>query len=94
MTGRQRTKHGCFAIKPRETGILPSSRHRRRSNMTKILLATALLIGATHVTLAQSAYTTGTIASSEDAGYPGPSAYGRGLYAYAPDYRRRYARHD
>jgi hypothetical protein len=55
----------------------------------KIVLAAALVVGtalgASSAALAQSAYTTGTIASSERAGYPAP-AFGGGLYAYAPGY--------
>jgi len=59
--------------------------------MKEIILAIALVLGATSAALAQSAYTSGTIASSEAAGYPsvdGPSTggYGSGLYAYAPGY--------
>ena len=49
-------------------------------------LATALVLGATSAALAQSAYTTGTIASSERAGYPSAGGYGSGLYNYAPGY--------
>jgi hypothetical protein len=49
-----------------------------------IITAIALLLSATSATLAQSAYTTGTIASSESAGYGSPYGYGRGLYDYAP----------
>jgi len=52
----------------------------------KIVVAIALLISAMSVALAQSAYTSGTIASSERAGYPSPQRYGTGLYAYVPDY--------
>src|SRR5271163_1873477 len=37
--------------------------------MKKIVVATALLIGTTSAGLAQSAYTTGTIASDDAAGY-------------------------
>jgi hypothetical protein len=56
--------------------------------MTKIFLAAVLLVSATQVIRAQSAYTTGTLASSEGAGYPEPSTYGNSLYAYAPGYGR------
>jgi hypothetical protein len=56
--------------------------------MMKIFLAAVLFVSATEVSLAQSAYTTGTLASSEGAGYPDPSTYGNHLYAYAPDYGR------
>ncbi|HEY2528816.1 MAG TPA: hypothetical protein VGJ20_12855 [Xanthobacteraceae bacterium] len=49
-----------------------------------IVTAIALLLGATSATLAQSAYTTGTIASSEAAGYGSPGGYGSGFYDYAP----------
>ncbi|HZC56271.1 MAG TPA: hypothetical protein VE396_09540 [Xanthobacteraceae bacterium] len=52
----------------------------------KIVVAVALVLGATSAALAQSAYTSGTIASSERAGYPSPEGYGAGLYAYAPGY--------
>lgn len=70
----------------------------------KIITALALTVGVASGAslglasgaLAQSAYTTGTIADSEAAGYPtignpgggvAPSyGYGRGYYAYAPGY--------
>ncbi len=52
-----------------------------------LLLALGATIGAASTVSAQSAYTTGTIASSERAGYPAASPYGGGLYAYAPGYR-------
>jgi hypothetical protein len=48
-----------------------------------LVSAIALLLSATSATLAQSAYTTGTVASNEAAGYPAPYANGR-LYSYAP----------
>jgi hypothetical protein len=52
-----------------------------------VLLALGATIGAASVASAQSAYTTGTIASSERAGYPEAAApHGGGLYAYAPGY--------
>jgi len=51
-----------------------------------IVTAIALLLSATSATLAQSAYTTGTIASDEQAGYPSPYGHGNGLYDYAPGY--------
>jgi hypothetical protein len=51
-----------------------------------LLLALGATIGAASTASAQSAYTTGTIASSERAGYPAVSPYGGGLYAYAPGY--------
>jgi hypothetical protein len=59
--------------------------------MKKIILAVALVLGASSAALTQSAYTSGTIASSERAGYPSigdPStgSYGSGLYVHAPDY--------
>jgi hypothetical protein len=54
----------------------------------QITLALALTLGATigaaTAASAQSAYTSGTIASSEHAGYPAVGGYGSGLYAYAP----------
>jgi hypothetical protein len=52
----------------------------------KIITAIAFVLVATSGALAQSAYTTGTIASSEAAGYPASGGYGSGLYAYAPGY--------
>jgi hypothetical protein len=48
----------------------------------KILVAAALLLGATSAALAQSAFTTGSAADRARAGYATP--YGSGLYAYAP----------
>ncbi len=57
----------------------------------KIVAAIALLLSAMSVAWAQSAYTTGTIASSEAAGYASPSEYGSGLYDYAPDYGNSHA---
>ena len=59
--------------------------------MKKIILAITLVLGATSAALAQSDYTSGTISSSETAGYPtigNPStgSFGSGLYAYAPGY--------
>jgi hypothetical protein len=59
--------------------------------ITKTAIALALVLGTAlggaSAALAQSAYTTGTIASNERAGYPSPEPYGSGLYAYAPGYR-------
>jgi hypothetical protein len=52
----------------------------------KIVVAIALLLGATTATLAQSAYTTGSAAGNAAAGYASPYGYGSGLYAYAPTY--------
>jgi hypothetical protein len=59
--------------------------------MKKIILAITLVLGATSAALAQSDYTSGTISSSEAAGYPtigNPStgSFGSGLYAHAPSY--------
>src|ERR1700754_1662032 len=52
-----------------------------------VLLGLGATIGAASVASAQSAYTTGTIASSERAGYPEAAApHSGGLYAYAPGY--------
>lgn len=56
----------------------------------KIIVALVFVLDTTTVALAQSAYTTGTIADSVAAGYPSP--YGSGshvyahVYAYAPSY--------
>ncbi len=57
-------------------------------NTRKITLAVALVlgtaVGGASAALAQSAYTTGTVASSARAGYPAAAPYAGGLYAYAP----------
>jgi hypothetical protein len=52
------------------------------SQRTLIAIITAFGIASPGVALAQSAYTTGSEASSAAAGYPSP--YGGGPYAYAP----------
>jgi hypothetical protein len=52
----------------------------------KILATVAFVLTLTSAASAQSAYTTGTIANSEAAGYPASGGYGSGLYAYAPGY--------
>jgi hypothetical protein len=56
--------------------------------MTLVLaLALGATVGAATAASAQSAYTTGTIASTERAGYPAiGGGYGSGYYAYAPGY--------
>jgi hypothetical protein len=56
----------------------------RRKFMTAkmIIVAAALLLGATSAALAQSAWTDGSAADGARAGYT--SSYGSGLYAYAP----------
>ena len=58
------------------------------NKMTLVLaLALGATVGAATAASAQSAYTTGTIASSERAGYPAiGGGYGSGYYAYAPGY--------
>ena len=69
-------------------------------NAIKVALAVGLLLGVTNAGWAQSAYTTGTVDSSEAAGYPSPygPSYGRSLYAYSPGYghapSHRSIRHD
>lgn len=58
------------------------------------ILGSVLVLGGTSVVLAQSAYSTGTAASTEAAlgtgsayaGYVPSEAYGGHLYAYAPKY--------
>jgi hypothetical protein len=50
------------------------------------LTIAALLTAA----LAQSAYTSGTAASRERAGYPSPYGGSSGFYAYAPSYAYGY----
>jgi hypothetical protein len=65
--------------------------------LKKIIIASVLALGAvsgatlgvSSAALAQSAYTTGTIASDEQAGLPSVEGNGTGLYAYAP--RREYS---
>jgi hypothetical protein len=57
---------------------------RKTMNAKKIVVAAALLLGATSAALAQSAWTTGTAADRAQAGYVTPS--GGGLYAYAPNF--------
>jgi hypothetical protein len=56
----------------------------------KIIAALAFVLATTTVALAQSAYTTGTIADSAAAGYPSPysseSHVYAHVYAYAPSY--------
>ena len=52
--------------------------------MKMILTATILLLRSTSAAPAQSAYTTGTIASSEAADYGFPHEYVNGLSAHAP----------
>jgi hypothetical protein len=56
----------------------------------KLVVAITLFISTMSAALAQSAYTSGTIASSERAGYPSPEGYGTGLYAYVPGYDYRH----
>jgi hypothetical protein len=76
-------------------GLVPGFMLQGKDHVMKItkqttlalLLALGATIGAASAASAQSAYTTGTIASSERAGYPAVSPYGGGLYAYAPGYR-------
>ena len=55
--------------------------------MKKIIVTTALLLSATSAALAQSAWTTGTAADSERAGYASPD--GSSLYAYVPAFGSR-----
>jgi hypothetical protein len=52
----------------------------------KIIAVLAFVLATTTVALAQSAYTTGTIADSEAAGYPSPYGSRSHFYAYAPNY--------
>jgi hypothetical protein len=56
-------------------------------NKVKIIAAiVALGFASPAAALAQSAYTTGTAASSAAAGYPSPDRYGRDLYGYDAGY--------
>jgi hypothetical protein len=48
------------------------------------------VIALSTAALAQSAYTSGTAASRERAGYPSPYGGSRGFYAYAPGYAYGY----
>lgn len=50
----------------------------------RLIVATAILLGASSAALAQSAWTTGTAVDRAAAGYALP--YGAGLYAYDPDF--------
>ena len=50
-------------------------------------MAIGVVLGATSAATAQSAFTTGTIASSERAGYGGPYEYQSDLYDYVPGHR-------
>jgi hypothetical protein len=65
----------------------------------KIIAALVIVLATITAASAQSAYTTGTIADSEAAGYPSPYGFGSHVYAhvyaYAPSYvhgHRRKAR--
>jgi hypothetical protein len=63
--------------------------------MKKIILAIAVVLGGTSAALAQSDYTSGTISSSEAAGYPtignpATGSFGSDLYAYAPAFGSRH----
>lgn len=60
---------------------------------TKIIAALAFLLAATGAAFAQSAYTSGTEASSVAAGYPSPYGGGAGVYAYVPNYGHRLGSH-
>ena len=59
----------------------------------KIIATIGFVLATTTAAFAQSAYTTGTVASSEAAGLPVSSDYGygspRNLYAYVPGYEHR-----
>ena len=51
----------------------------------RVTLVMTVLLGAAPAALAQSAYTSGTIASRLAAGYPSPYGNESGLYDYAPE---------
>jgi hypothetical protein len=59
----------------------------------KIIATIGFVLVTTTAAFAQSAYTTGTVASSDAAGLPVSSGYGyssgRNLYAYVPGYEPR-----
>jgi hypothetical protein len=66
-------------------------------NKAKLTLVAAIAVSSIALpaaALAQSAYTSGTAASSEAAGYPSPYGNGGGYYAYAPDYGHGYTAAD
>jgi hypothetical protein len=69
------------------------------AKLTLIATLATFTIALSPAALAQSAYTTGTAASSAAAGYPTLYEYGSGLYDYAPDHgdedsaHYRYSRH-
>jgi hypothetical protein len=68
------------------SGTVLVAKELRRKTMAakKMIVAAALLLGATSAALAQSAWTTGSAADRERAGYASP--YGSNLYAYAPGF--------
>ena len=65
-----------------------------KATLTLVAVLAVSSIALPAAALAQSAYTSGTAASSEAAGYPSPYGNGSGLYAYAPDYDHGYAAQD
>jgi hypothetical protein len=66
-------------------------------NKTTLTLVAAIAVSSIALpaaALAQSAYTSGTAASSEAAGYPTPYGNGGSYRGYAPDYDRSYVDQD
>jgi hypothetical protein len=57
-----------------------------KATLTLVAAIAVSSIALPAAALAQSAYTSGTAASSEAAGYPSPYGNRGGYYAYAPDY--------
>jgi hypothetical protein len=54
----------------------------RKSRLGFIVTIAALGLALPTAALSQSAYTSGTVAGNEAAGYPSPYGYASGLYAY------------
>jgi hypothetical protein len=66
-------------------------------NKTTLTLVAAIAVSSIALpaaALAQSAYTSGTAASSEAAGYPSPYGNGGGYYSYAPSHDHGYTAQD
>jgi hypothetical protein len=90
----------------KQHGVIPlfATKLRRKAmiNKAKLILIAAVAgssIALPTAALAQSAYTTGTVASRAASAYPSPYGYESVLYDYAPGhftatrFRDRYARH-
>ena len=65
-----------------------------KTTLTLVAAIAVSSIALPAAALAQSAYTSGTAASSEAAGYPSPYGNGGGYNGYAPDYNHGYTSQD